>query len=555
MANIIPSWSFSKVQDFEKCKYLTKLKHLDRIPEPERELPPGKTEFANDRGTRIHTACEEFINGTVPDLAPEADKHFGPQLDLLRVMHADGLVSLEGEWGMNREWEPTDYKTAWLRLKLDAMVMHDDRTATVIDFKGLPLETLLPTPTGWTTMGGVAVGDELFARDGTVCSVKAKSQIKHLPNYRLTFDDTTVIECDEEHLWVLVSGEVRCVTDLIVGDLIPVAEPVQLPAQDLLIDPYVLGVWLADGKHSSGEVSKPDQFIWEEIQRRGYKVSHDYNDGNEKCQARTVLGLRGQLRELDILGDKHIPQKYLRGSYQQRLDLLRGLFDGDGSANHKRKQAVLSTTRRDFADQVCELLLSLGQRPLVSPCKGHGFGKDVEFFAVSFRPRGLNPFSLPRKADKVLRSWGPGESWRRRIVQIDKIDPQPTQCISVDSQDHTFLCGTKFLPTHNTGKKWGNEIKHGEQLALYQLVTFLRYPKLEKVYAELWYLDQPTDNVTSLLYTRPKGLQHRSNWDRRGHKLTTCTDWPVNPNIHSCKWCRYGEAGICTSYVAPIKKR
>lgn len=241
MANIIPSWSFSKVQDFEKCKYLTKLKHLDRIPEPERELPPGKTEFANDRGTRIHTACEEFINGTVPDLAPEADKHFGPQLDLLRVMHADGLVSLEGEWGMNREWEPTDYKTAWLRLKLDAMVMHDDRTATVIDFK--------------------------------------------------------------------------------------------------------------------------------------------------------------------------------------------------------------------------------------------------------------------------------------------------------------------------TGKKWGNEIKHGEQLALYQLVTFLRYPKLEKVYAELWYLDQPTDNVTSLLYTRPKGLQHRSNWDRRGHKLTTCTDWPVNPNIHSCKYCRYGEAGICTSYVAPIKKR
>lgn len=67
---MITSWSFSKLGDFEQCKLKTKLKHIDKIPEPERPLPPGKTEHANDRGTRIHTDCELYINGTNPELAP-----------------------------------------------------------------------------------------------------------------------------------------------------------------------------------------------------------------------------------------------------------------------------------------------------------------------------------------------------------------------------------------------------------------------------------------------------------------------------------------------------
>ena len=173
----VNSWSYSKLSDFEKCKKYFWLKHDKRIPEPERPLPPGKTEHANDRGTRIHTSCEEYVNGASQTLCPEADKHFGSHLDLLREMFKDGLVSLEGEWGMGADWEPWPWsgdwveysdvselglpikkvkvlpakgeygqayqvgkaffvrEPAWLRLKLDAMVMHDERTATVIDFK------------------------------------------------------------------------------------------------------------------------------------------------------------------------------------------------------------------------------------------------------------------------------------------------------------------------------------------------------------------------------------------------------------------------------------
>lgn len=131
----VNSWSHSKTVDFEKCKRMFWLKHDQRIPEPERPLPSGKSEHANDRGTRVHDSCELYVNGTSDELCPEAEKHFGPQLDLLRVMHQDGIVSLEGEWAMDRDWNPADWKAGWLRLKLDALVFFSDTEALVIDYK------------------------------------------------------------------------------------------------------------------------------------------------------------------------------------------------------------------------------------------------------------------------------------------------------------------------------------------------------------------------------------------------------------------------------------
>lgn len=131
---MISSWSHSKLGDFEKCKFLAWLKHDQKIPEPERPLPPGKTEHANDRGTRVHTACEEYVNGSQDEMIPEMLK-FADHLTVLRTLYKDGLVSLEGEWGIDREWNVADWRTAWQRAKLDAMVFHSDTEATIIDYK------------------------------------------------------------------------------------------------------------------------------------------------------------------------------------------------------------------------------------------------------------------------------------------------------------------------------------------------------------------------------------------------------------------------------------
>lgn len=129
----VPSWSFSKLGDFEKCKRYFALKHLDKIPEPVRPLRPGQTEHANDRGSRIHDAAEHFVDGTGPFI-PEL-KAFQLEFEHLRALYAAGMVSLEGEWGMDRDWEPTEWKKAWHRSKLDAIVHIAEDEAIVIDYK------------------------------------------------------------------------------------------------------------------------------------------------------------------------------------------------------------------------------------------------------------------------------------------------------------------------------------------------------------------------------------------------------------------------------------
>lgn len=131
----IKTWSYSRLTVFEACPLKAKLTYVDKIPEPERPLPPGKTEHANDRGTRIHTAAEMFVQGGV-ELVPEL-RSFRPEFERLRALYQQGKVSLEGEWGFDAEWEPTHWNSAtvWARVKLDALVRLSKTHGVVIDYK------------------------------------------------------------------------------------------------------------------------------------------------------------------------------------------------------------------------------------------------------------------------------------------------------------------------------------------------------------------------------------------------------------------------------------
>lgn len=172
----ILSWSHSRLATFETCKYRAFLLYEQKVQEPQRPLPAGKLEHANDRGTRIHDGCEKFVKGDVDFMPAEARKNFGGELERMRELYRHGIVSLEGEWGMNRNWEPwawhgqwievpgfeanmpfavvkelpkraetdTVYKVGskyfawmapWLRLKLDALVFENKHSAIAIDYK------------------------------------------------------------------------------------------------------------------------------------------------------------------------------------------------------------------------------------------------------------------------------------------------------------------------------------------------------------------------------------------------------------------------------------
>lgn len=122
----VKSASYSKLMDFEACPYRLKLKHIDRIPE---EKAP-----AAERGTFIHQLAEDYVLGKITVMPPELIK-FADEFTSLRKQYIAGAVSLEGEWGFDKDWNVCDYKTAWLRMKLDGRVHSSPTTAVVIDYK------------------------------------------------------------------------------------------------------------------------------------------------------------------------------------------------------------------------------------------------------------------------------------------------------------------------------------------------------------------------------------------------------------------------------------
>lgn len=363
---------------------------------------------------------------------------------------------------IKKDWAKYDYihpqtgehKQGHLTIRgtMDLITKINDEMYEIVDWKGLPIDTPIPIPSGWTTMGGLQVGDDVFDKDGNIVKVLAKSQVKVKPCYEIEFDDTSTVICDDEHQWLLNNGNTVKTTELKVKDAISVSKPLNTQDVILPIDPYVLGQWLGDGRNKNGEICSGDPFVYEEIQRRGYTVGDNINKGNS-APSRTVFGLVTELKKLGLLHNKHIPTIYLRASFKQRLDLLRGLMDSDGNANPTRKQGVFTNCNKRLSDNVVELLLTLGQRPNQATITKWGFGLQVEVYPVHFRPIDINPFLLPRKADRIDPTWGSGESHRRMIAKITQVPDKKTQCIMVDSPSSTYLCTRHMIPTHNSGQR------------------------------------------------------------------------------------------------------
>ena len=519
--------SYSGLKTFEQCPrryYETKVI----------KIHPHQDTDATLYGKAVHEACELYIRDGKP---LGGHSRFKSLLDQLNSINGDKHCEMELAVCKDGKAVAFDDENAKFRGIADLVII-DGTKAYVFDYKGLPLDTKIPTPTGFVTMKDLNVGDSVFALDGSVCTITVKSAVHNKPCIKLSFDDMTSIVCDEDHRWILTTGAVVSARELKVKDKIPLCSPAQYPQQTLPIDPYVLGLWLADGKHTSSEISKPDPFIWDEITRRGYSISHDYSAKaeNGKCRTHTVLGIISKLRSLNVLGNKHIPDIYMHGSVAQRLALVQGIMDGDGYANPGRKQAVLSTVSLKFSNQVKTLLESLGQRVAQANVIGYGFDKTVRVYPLSFKPFGLNPFLLPRKADIVAAFVYAPNTIRnnRKIVAIESVPTVPTQCISVDSADNSYLCTETYLPTHNTGS---DKYPDTAQLELMALFLMAKFPEILVVKGALLFLLH--DTVIKATYHKRDELSMWKLWHKKVNTIQAVTESGVWPERSSglCPWC------------------
>lgn len=344
-------------------------------------------------------------------------------------------------------------------------------TFTTFD-EALALDTPLPTPSGWTTMGEVRPGDRLIGSDGLPTTVvKVTPPQDDRICWRVTFSDGTSVIATDGHLWATkVASSAALPRIRTTGEMAADGRRFRVPrgtgwkssdVDHLPLDPYLLGLWLGDGDSraatiSTGEVDR--EAITTEIERRGFRVTRCATrpdraallyvsvEGAVKGRFSPVKSVKTVLREQGLLENKHIPQAYLRAGSEQRAELLRGLMDSDGSIT-PNGHAVFTSTSQQLADDVTELLRSLGQ------VVGRGYQSDSRArsggtYRVWFTPYRLLPFSIERKASRV-RDARKGPEWVT-IRSIDPVASVPVRCVAVDATDHLFRAGAGWHLTHNT---------------------------------------------------------------------------------------------------------
>ena len=451
---------------------------------------------ACERGTKIHADIENSFYKKNKDINlqkfgiggkfeckkdyTELDMEYGvyPEYLIYRVSD-DGILRLAGQVDL---------------------IVKQGNDIYIIDHKGLPLDTPILTSSGWSTMKDLKVGDKVFDKDGNLCTITVKSSVHHNPCYKINFDNSESIVADMDHRWlisfklakptkknptgfknvIMTTIELKTYLDSLEKrnsyniPKILNAKPLNIEEKKLLIDPYVLGVWLGDGSKSCGVITQAkDSPVWFELESRGYKLGPNLNHNSDRknVEMRTVYGLISQLKYLNLIDNKHIPEEYMLSSYNQRLDLLRGLMDTDGSFNKIRHRYIMNTSQKWQVEDLNKLLSTLGVKSTIFDVINTCEGKKFPGWNLCFTTDEFNPF-LTRNQEITNIVKKDNNSFRN-ITSVESVETVPTQCIAVDSPSHTYLCTHSLIVTHNTNK----EIKtKGAYNAATKGTVNMRYP-------------------------------------------------------------------------------
>jgi hypothetical protein len=450
------------------------------------------------------------------------------------VYWASKYIRLPDEYGDYKPFQARSYQEEILRCTARRKVDRCGRGTG----KALSLDTPIPTLSGWKTMKDLKVGDQAFDEAGRPCNVVATTEVMHdRPCYRVKFSDGSEIVADARHQWVTLDKRarkefgrrkqkqrppkyLRCpdigpkihtteeIKDTLyakckkqeINHSIPLCGPIQYEKKDLPIAPYTLGAWLGDGTAGSPELTCADPEILLGVVEDGYyPIPHSY----EEAAPRYGLQVQGQhgpgrdevsgrftsngsfqslLGQENLLGNKHVPEIYLRASVEQRLALLQGLMDTDGSCTEDQCWAEFCNTNKNLAEAVFELITSLGMKPCFGEGRATLYGVDCgPRYRVGFFPT-MPVFRIPRKLARIHQAQRPTVK-QRYIVAIEEIPSVPVRCIEVDSPTHLYLAGKACIPTHNSALGVIEELQKACTRKNYKIL--IACPA--KAQAEMWF--------------------------------------------------------------------
>lgn len=365
--------------------------------------------------------------------------------------------------------------------------------------KAQPLDAPILTPDGWIRMGDIEVGDRVISADGNQTIVTGVFPQGEKEIWELTFSDGARVECCQDHLWFTQTesdrnyrkwsktvngvrkryksekeGGVKTTSEIVdtlytrrgrINHTIPITEPVNFKERKVEIDPYVMGCLLGDGCFRKGTVkfSTADQEIVDSIQSLmdeeitvKYRGRYDYALVKEKTAKENKL--KKYLTEIGLMEkmshDKFIPDCYKFNTVENRISLLRGLMDTDGSVDKKGINVCFSSTSKRLIDDVKEIVQSLGGLATdYTPNDGFYYSDGEKkvcrtSYRISIKMNpDINPFSLTRKSGIVV----PKTKYRptRYIVSARLVGKKEAQCIMVSNDSHLYLTND-YVVTHNT---------------------------------------------------------------------------------------------------------
>ncbi len=354
---------------------------------------------------------------------------------------------------------------------------------TLIYFKdeAQPLTSRVMTPRGYRLMGEILPGDEVIGSDGRTTVVSHINPCGEHKTYRVSFSDGSFTDCSENHLWLLNKswGKREQVT-LRLSDFkndfvysspggqrqykyrIPVCQPVRFNSDTVLpLHPYVVGVLLGDGSIKNIPKYRPkftsvDQEIVDNVSSRlPENCVLGHSEGTIEYRINDIAGARGKgkisrashaVMSAGIAGHgaetKFIPDIYKMSSVQNRIELLQGLMDTDGSASGG--VASFHTCSERLANDVLFLVESLGGTATMNVKPDRRGFRDM--FVLHMCIPGVTPFKLTRKI-KALRPRK--HPVMRTIINVEYIGLQQVKCITVANADGLYLTD-RFIVTHNS---------------------------------------------------------------------------------------------------------
>lgn len=329
-------------------------------------------------------------------------------------------------------------------------------------------DTPVFTKSGWKTHGELKAGDYVVGRNGEWVKV-LQIHPKNEANMRVWFSDKTYIDCHENHEWVIkdrfTGGKerifetkelVNCKYTEPNGQVrrrfgLPETAIIKGEHKDLVVDPYVFGAWIGDGTTSNPyfTICNTDTAIVDPIKQH-YEHSRTFEQVG--CKVYTFLGLRKDLERYGLCHtrnaiQKYIPRDYLEADVEQRLELLAGLIDTDGTLIRKERRYQFTTTNTNIKDAVVELINSFGWRVCVVEHKpetsSSGIkGKNV-CYTIAFNPTIEIPCRVERKKLKNFSKQN-----LIYIEKVEKIEPKSGNCISVEGG--VYRAGKTMKLTHNS---------------------------------------------------------------------------------------------------------